>query len=60
MKRVGILTIHNSPNYGANLQSYALYKYVSQLLGMECEVIDLHRPYEDDYVKSDLFHNHLI
>lgn len=55
MKRVGILTIHNSPNYGASLQSYALYKYVSQLPGIECEVIDLHRPYEDGYVKSDRF-----
>lgn len=55
MKRVGILTIHNSPNYGASLQSYALYKYVSQLPGIECEVIDLHRPYEDGYVKSNRF-----
>lgn len=55
MMRVGILTIHNSPNYGASLQSYALYKYVSQLPGIECEVIDLHRPYEDGYVKSKKF-----
>lgn len=55
MMRVGILTIHNSPNYGACLQSYALYKYVSQLPGIECEVIDLHRPYEDGYVKSNRF-----
>lgn len=55
MMRVGILTIHNSPNYGACLQSYALYKYVSQLSGIECEVIDLHRPYEDGYVKSNRF-----
>lgn len=55
MKRVGILTIHNSPNYGASLQSYALYKYVSQLPGIECEVIDLHRPYENGYVKSNRF-----
>ena len=55
MKRVGILTIHNSPNYGASLQSYALYKYVSQLPGIECEVIDLHRPYENGDVKSNRF-----
>lgn len=55
MMRVGILTIHNSPNYGACLQSYALYKYVSQLPGIECEIIDLHRPYEDGYVKSNKF-----
>lgn len=55
MVRVGILTIHNSPNYGACLQSYALYKYVSQLPGVECEVIDLHRPHEEGYVKSNKF-----
>lgn len=55
MVRVGILTIHNSPNYGASLQSFALYKYVSQMPGIECEVIDLHRPYEDGYVKSNKF-----
>lgn len=51
MLRVGILTIHNSPNYGASLQSYALYKYISQQSGIECEIIDLHRPHEDGYVK---------
>lgn len=50
MLRVGILTIHNSPNYGASLQSYALYKYISQQSGIECEIIDLHRPHEDGYV----------
>lgn len=55
MVRVGILTIHNSPNYGASLQSYALYKYVAQMPGIECEVIDLHRPYEYGYVKSNKF-----
>lgn len=55
MLRVGILTIHNSPNYGASLQSYALYKYISQQSGIECEIIDLHRPHEDGYVKSKKF-----
>ena len=43
MKKIGIITIHNSPNYGASLQSYALYKYI-ELSGNEVEIIDLHRP----------------
>ena len=52
MKTTGIITIHNSPNYGACLQSYALYKYLEDK-GCEVEIIDLHRPnaYED-YVPS--------
>lgn len=48
---IGIITIHNSPNYGACLQSYALYKYLEQQ-GYEVEVIDLHRPYQEDYIQS--------
>lgn len=52
MKKIGIITIHNSPNYGACLQSYALYHYIEQQ-GDDVEIIDLHRPaaYED-YVPS--------
>lgn len=50
--RIGIITIHNSPNYGACLQSYALYKYIN-MNGGDVEVIDLHRPIEfDDYIPS--------
>lgn len=48
MKRIGIITIHNSPNYGACLQSFALCRYIEQL-GYECELIDLHRPHEKKY-----------
>ena len=44
MKKVGIITIHNSPNYGACLQSYALYRYIQQQ-GNDVEIIDLHRPF---------------
>lgn len=52
MKKVGIITIHNSPNYGACLQSYALYKYIKDY-GDDVEIIDLHRPAAyDDYVPS--------
>ena len=49
--KIGIITIHNSPNYGACLQSFALYKFLEQQ-GYSTEIIDLHRPYHDDYVVS--------
>lgn len=52
MKKIGIITIHNSPNYGACLQSYALYKYIEQQ-GDDVEIIDLHRPIAyEDYLPS--------
>ena len=43
MRKIGIITIHNSPNYGASLQAFALYEYIRQQ-GAEVEIIDLHRP----------------
>lgn len=49
--KIGIITIHNSPNYGACLQSYALWKYLKDL-GHDVEIIDLYRPYQKEYVKS--------
>ncbi len=49
MKRIGIVTIHNSPNYGACLQSFALYEYIRRQ-GAYCEIIDIHRPIHSDYV----------
>ena len=52
--KVGIITIHNSPNYGASLQSYALYRYIANQ-GVDCEIIDLHRPHEEDYIPSKHF-----
>lgn len=51
MKKVGIITIHNSPNYGACLQSFALYEYIRQQ-GYDVSIIDLHRPYHSDYKPS--------
>lgn len=54
MKKVGIITIHNSPNYGACLQSFALYEYI-RLLGYDVEIIDLHRPYHSDYIPSEKY-----
>lgn len=50
--KVGIITVHNSPSYGACLQSYALYCYISMQSEVDCEMIDLHRPYQADYIKS--------
>ena len=49
MKRVGIVTIHDSPNYGGSLQAYALYKYIKDK-GAECEIIDIRRPVHNDYI----------
>lgn len=54
MKKIGIITIHNSPNYGACLQSYALWKYIIDQ-GYECEIIDLYRPYQEEYIPSRKF-----
>ena len=53
--KVGIITIHNSPSYGACLQTFALWKYISGI-GVDCEVIDLRRPTHLDYKYSRHFH----
>lgn len=37
--RIGILTFHNTTNYGAIFQTYALQKYINNK-GVKCEVID--------------------
>lgn len=52
--KIGIITIHVSPNYGATLQAFALYKFL-ELQGFDCELIDLHRSEFDDYVPSKRF-----
>lgn len=49
MKRVGIVTIHDSPNYGGSLQAFALYKYIKDK-GADCEIIDIRRPVHPDYI----------
>lgn len=36
---IGILTFHNTVNYGAMLQTYALQKYINSR-GVPCEVVD--------------------
>lgn len=57
--KIGIITIHNSPNYGASLQAFALYKYI-ELQGHDCELIDLHRPHQADFVHSKRFTKYRI
>lgn len=51
MKKVGIITIHKSPNYGGSLQSFALWKYISDQ-GIDCSIIDLYRPANIGYIYS--------
>lgn len=52
MTKIGIITIHNSPNYGACLQSFALYKYI-EMQKCDVELINLYRPVEfKDYKPS--------
>ncbi len=41
MRRIGIITYHNTTNFGAALQCYGLYKKISDL-GGDVEVIDYH------------------
>lgn len=52
--KIGIITVHKSPNYGACLQSYALWRYLDGQ-GHDVEIIDLYRPHQKEYVKSRRF-----
>jgi len=52
--KIGIITIHNSPNYGACLQAFALWKYLD-MQGYDAEIIDLYRPYQKEYVASKTY-----
>lgn len=55
MNKIGIITIQKSEvNYGACLQSYALWKSIS-IMGNYCEIIDLLRPDQNCYIPSRLF-----
>ena len=51
MKKIGIITIHNCKSFGACLQTYALYQYFLNI-GYDCEVIDLRRKEQPNFVKS--------
>lgn len=52
--KIGIITIHKSPNYGGSLQAFALYHYLINK-GMNCELVDLYRPSIKGYVKSEKY-----
>lgn len=54
MKKIGIMTIHDSINYGACLQAWGLYKFLCNE-GYSCEIIDLHRPIHKDFIPSTKF-----
>jgi hypothetical protein len=45
--KVGILTFHEVPNYGAVLQAYALQRVISEM-GYDCQIIN----YRNDYFKQ--------
>lgn len=49
--KIGIITVQKAPNYGAEMQCYALYKALINM-GYDCEVIDLCRPYHKDFIKD--------
>ena len=50
--KIGIITVHKPlENYGAALQCYGLWKFISDQ-GFQCEVIDLYRPWHPDYIKT--------
>lgn len=40
MKKIGIFTFHNVPNYGAVLQAYSLKEYLEKILNREVCIID--------------------
>ena len=37
--KIGIITFHDTTNYGANLQAYSLFKAIKNL-GYDCEIIN--------------------
>lgn len=56
-KSVGIITIQNIMNYGACLQSFALW-YKIKSLGYNCEIINLLTPSHKGFEKSKKFHTY--
>ena len=48
--KIGILTFHRTPNYGAQLQAYALRKYIESL-GHEVHIIDYWPNYRNERSK---------
>lgn len=55
-KKVIILTVQKAPNYGASLQAYALYKFISNK-GCDTQVMDLLRPVHKGYKAEKGFYS---
>lgn len=53
MKTIGISTICKSENYGACLQSFALYEYIRQK-GYDVSIIDFLRPGHPDFMRCSI------
>ena len=53
MRSIGLITYHHTTNFGSLLQTYALYKTVTQM-GYNCKVID----YRNDAVEKREFIKH--
>lgn len=59
MKKIGILTFHDTLNYGASLQCYAL-QHKLELMGANVDVIDYKCPqFEKEYSPFFVSHNNL-
>ncbi|MDD4781002.1 MAG: polysaccharide pyruvyl transferase family protein [Tissierellia bacterium] len=54
MKKIGIITYHNSNNYGAVLQAYALKTIITKL-GAQCDIIDYKNPHIEQINKVRIF-----
>lgn len=54
--KVGILTYHRTTNYGATLQTYALWKKIRQY-GHDVEVIDYLLPQLQKFYFNHLYKN---
>ena len=56
MKKIGILTFHKVPNYGAVLQALALKEYLQKVSGGEVSVLDFQCPgNSDDFFPQKYF-----
>lgn len=54
MKKIGILTFHNVPNYGASLQVFALKKYLSKITDGSICILDFRcRGNSEEYVPEN-------
>lgn len=60
MKKIGILTFHNVPNYGAILQTYALKKYLEKISNREVRIIDFQCQGNDRNFEPNMIEKQII